>query len=90
MEGRGWGFSSVVECLPSPGFGPQLRSVCVCVWRGDKKQKTKGRQSPELKVSLRHSKSRPRCGIDCLTEAGRSLNSFAMVKENVCLLFPKN
>jgi hypothetical protein len=26
----------------------------------------------------------------CLTEANRSLNSCAMLKENVCLLSPKN
>ena len=26
----------------------------------------------------------------CLTEAGRSLNSFAMLQGKVCLLFPKN
>lgn len=26
----------------------------------------------------------------CLTEAGSSLNSFTMLKENVCLLCPKN
>ena len=26
----------------------------------------------------------------CLTEAGRYLNSFAVLKENVCLMSPKN
>ena len=57
----------------------------------------------ELRISLGQSKVRPRGGRYgnfrtgshsayhlCLTEAGRSLASFAMFKENVGLLFPKN
>jgi hypothetical protein len=64
----------------------------------------KGKQIPEFKVSLGHSKVSPRhcrngisgqgptqlCLHLCIMEASRSLNSFAELKENVCLLFPKN
>lgn len=57
-------------------------------------------QVPKFKVSLGESRLRPRCGQDGnlwtrshpakFTEAGRSLNSLAMLKEYVCLLSPKN
>lgn len=62
-----------------------------------KADRYKGRLISEFK-NLGHSQSRPRCGrhddfrtestqpVDhlCLTEAGRSVNSFSMLKGNVC------
>jgi hypothetical protein len=61
-------------------------------------------QIQEFKVCLGHNKARPRRGrnsnfkpgshpaslASLCNKAGRSLNSFAMLKENLCLLFPKN
>ena len=67
-------------------------------------RKIQSRQISEFKISLGYSKFRPRCGRNgssgtgpthlvyalYLKEAGRSLKSFVMLKENVCFPFPKN
>jgi hypothetical protein len=69
-----------------------------------KSERYKGRQIPEFQISLgqREFRSRPMVGISwwssrsptklayclCLTKAGRSLNSFAMLKKkSACWLF---
>jgi hypothetical protein len=36
------------------------------------------------------TRSHPASYCLCFTEAGRSLNAFAMLKENLCLFSPKN